>query len=500
MENNSAHQSGAWYSTQNPLLAGLPQYNELPDFRDALAFNPLDKINIHSLNFMERDALLVGEKVPLEPMMQNLRAAMTWYGMLTQGLRARNPILPEARKHYWDVLQAVAMEKALPPFPTTGMSIHVVKGPTGTGKTVTVQRFCQMLPQVINHSQNAAAGWVQLSQLVYLDVMMSHDGSRGGFLQNILMKMDLALGTNYSVDLPKKWKTVEKLAVATIGRLIAHFCGIIFIDEGQLRNLVLSGQAELMQTFLLLLMNSGIPTVFVGNEVAFDWVTYSQDKSRLNINPPEIFSPVGAIDYPGVEDDWNAVSTGIMKYFVLKNPIENWEECRKLLRQYSGGIARLGLTLWCSMQRNLLFSGKESAGPEDLTFAYKSESYDELRPLADGFHFRKVDLLMNFPDVNASFYAKHWGVPLKGEKEAPRQSEQSKPQSPPKDGQTKKKPASGKTKFAQEKARETKRAKERAEKSKTLDEDDIRKQGLVNVNLEGLEKARKAAEQERSDS
>ena len=88
---------------------------------------------------------------------------------------------------------------------------------------------------------------------------------------------------------------MERLAVATVCRLVAHYTGILFLEEGQLRNLVLSGQANLMQDFLLMLMNSGIPIVFLGNEAAFNWITYSQDSNRLYTTPSEHFMPAGAI-------------------------------------------------------------------------------------------------------------------------------------------------------------------------------------------------------------
>lgn len=501
-DNLSRDEGGNWYTGYNPLLVGLPHFTEISEFVDKLAFSPLAGIDLKSLGFVERDSLLVGEKVPLEPTMQTLRAAMTWWGMLETGLRARNPVLPEARRHYWAVINSAAMGAiTIPPVPTRGMSIHVAKGPTGTGKTVTARRFCNLVPQVIIRKADEAAGWMELSQLIYLEVMISHDGTRGGFLTGILLQMDKALGTTYATDLPKQYRTVERLAVATVARLIAHYTGILFLDEGQIRNLIESIHAESMQMFLLMLMNSGIPLVFIGNEKAFDWVNYSQDKSRLYMNPPEIFAPIGAIDHGDVESNWDSLSIGIMGYYVLRKSIVDQNGCSKMLRRCSGGIARLALTLWCGSQRERLLCGEESIGPEDIERVYNSRAFDELRPLADGFSYRKPELLMTYPDVDAMFYAQQWGISLAKQKGSQANQDEPKRKSgAPVSGEPKKvepkRRISEKEKFAREQTTKKKKQAIRDDLTNTLSPEDIRKKGLAGIHLSGLAAAREKAKKE----
>lgn len=503
MSNSPSQDTGGnWYASYNPLLAGLPHFSEISDFVDMLAFNPLSGIDINKLSLVERDALLVGEKVPLEPTMQSIRAAMTWWGMLETGLRARNPVIPEARRHYWAVINSAAMGAgSLPPAPTSGMSIHVTKGPTGTGKTVTARRFCKLLPQVMFRKVDQAAGWVELSQLIYLEVMISHDGTRGGFLTGILLQMDKALGTTYATDLPKQHRTVERLAVATVARLIAHYTGILFLDEGQIRNLIESVHAESMQMFLLMLMNSGIPLVFIGNEKAFDWVTYSQDKSRLYMNPPEIFAPIGAIDTGDVEGDWDSLSIGVMGYKVLRKPIIDPKGCSMMLRRCGGGIARLALTLWCGSQREKLHRGEESLGPEDILRFYNSRAFDELRPLADGFNYRKPELLLTYPDVDAKFYAQQWGMPLAGQQGSrAEESEPKKESGSTRSGGTSKvepkKRMTERSKFDREQTLKKKKQAKCEELANSLSPEDVRKKGLAGIHLSGLAAAREKAKKE----
>lgn len=482
-ENNSS-QPESWFSVPNPLLDRLPRYSGLEDIIDALAFNPLSGIDMNQLSFMERDGLLTGEKVPLEPTMQSARAASKWYGMLIAGLRVRNPVLAANRANYWAALNA-AYKGALLPAPTAGISVNVVKGPTGTGKTVTQQRFCASLPQVIDHGRQDTAGWNNLRQLVYLIVPVSHDGTRGGFLQGILQQMDASLGTNYAIDLPRRFRTTEKLAVATIGRLLAHYCGILFVDEGQLRNLVESGQAELMQMFLLLIVNSGIPLVLTGNERAFDWISYSQDLSRLSLTPETIFAPIGALNDPDADTEWIMLADGVMGYYVLRQPITDPDDCSTILRRCSGGIAREALKLWCMAQSGCLYNGRETVTPTDIELAYESIAYRSMRPLVDGFHYRKPELLLIYPDVNAAFYAAHWKVPLHDADEHPSHHKSDATSKYEADKKQMKRP-SEKGKFKREQTRKRKDAEKRQNLQQTLSPEDIRMQGLVNHHLDGL--------------
>lgn len=480
----------SWFYAYNPLLEQIPVFNNYEDVVDAIAFNPLEGIDVNTMSFVDKVGLLAGEKTPLEPTMKSVRAAITWHGMLVNGLRARNPTLANNRAYYYQVLECANEGKTrLPVAPTSGMAINIMKGPTGTGKTVTHKRFCACLPQVIDHGKVEAAGWQNMRQLVYLNVDLSHDGSRGGFLISILSEMDKHLETNYADNLPKQFRTVETLAVGTIGRLVAHYTGIIFVDEAQLRNIVDSAQAEQMQMFLLKLMNSGIPLVFSGNECAFNWVDYSQDKSRFGLTQESLFSPIGAMNEREADDEWDALFDGVSSYYLLKNPITNPEECSFTLRICSGGIARLALTLWCYAQTNALYDGSKTIGPADILAAYESACFDEMRPLADGFHYKNSELLALYPDVNDEFYKAIWEQ-LKDNNKQKTIHVNEISNKAVQERTKQKKPLSGKTKLMLEQKRNQKKVENRAKLIATMSPEDIRQQGLINSNLKSLEKLR----------
>lgn len=492
--------SSTWIQQPNPLTEGLPRFADLDSIAQALAFDPLAGVDVKSLDIATRIGLLNGEKSPLQPTSVSVQSGLAWQGMLLTGLARRNPLNSAARRDYWQTLTKVGRAVTEPTkLPSRGMAIHVVKGPTGTGKSVTADRFCDLYPQVIERGACEAAGFKHLLQLIYLQVDMSADGSRGGFVAGTLLQMDRALGTNYATSLRKQFRTVEQLTVALIGRLIAHHTGMLFVDEGQLRNLVLCGHADLIQLFLLQLMNSGVPIVFVGNERAFDWIQYSQDLSRLNMTTCARFSPPGSL-IPGdpsapsakqtktlADADALTLADGVMSYYLLLEPPQRPEECMQTLLQCSGSVARIGLTLWTTAQlQAILTHGREHLVPEDIQSVYDSAEFDHLRPLADGFTFRKPELFAHYPDVASAFYRKTWGLPA--EKGAASQESAITPTQQP----TKKKSGnkSGKSKFAAEKTREANADKERERLDKVLKNDDMRKDGLVSHALESLAQLR----------
>lgn len=475
-------QSEHWFHELNPLLSSLPTFPSMEDLAARLAFYPTAGLNLDTLSDFERIELLTADKTPFEATEQSIRVAAKCLGMLRGSLKVRNPVRAESRRRYWDFLQTDDIKTVpLMPSPVSGVSALIIKGPTGTGKTVTVRRLCNLLPQVIHHGPCPEAQWLRMSQLVYLYTNLPSDGSRGGFVLQILVDMDRALGTNYSDTLPGKFKTVERLAIATVVRLVTHYTGIIFIDEGQLRNLMRSDQAEVMQLFLLTLINTGIPVVLMGNELAFDWINYSQDLSRFNTVPTEYFHPIGIVDSENADDDWDAYFRGISRYYVLKQPVCEPERCSAELRKRSGGIQRFGLGLWTEAQLEASFTGADSIGPEDILNIYNGAGFKQLKPIADGFANRDPRLLLPYPDIDANFYARIWGKPLEDEET----SVGFKP--PGTTSATKSKPRSEASKFKAEKTRKQKQQEKRDEVKEDLSEEDIRKRGTQDLHISGLE-------------
>ncbi|MBW9267377.1 MAG: hypothetical protein K1563_05240 [Candidatus Thiodiazotropha sp. (ex. Lucinisca nassula)] len=264
------------------------------------------------------------------------------------------------------------------------------------------------------------------------------------------------------------------------------------IEEIQMNNLVTAPQSPLMQNFLLSLLNSGIPIIFVGNPMGFTWTEkFSQGIRRLNCLPEEFIHPCEQNS-----SDWNSVFFGVKQYYVLDIPIRNESELSNKLHRYSGGIPDLALILWRRAQQYILFGEMPERKTRDLLYAlkkaYSSSEFDELRALAVGFANKKYNVLQKFVDVPWRYYKDKWnneeddaGV-VNGEKEQA-ETESKKEEA----GKVVKPKGSDKAKLKAEQTRNQTQKNKRQELRARLDQEDLRHTGVKAALLAGMEESMK---------
>lgn len=482
-----------WFHMANPLLRHLPNWSSVGEMAEALGNDPLAGLNVAALSPMEKYELLMGDKMPLLPTTRSLKCGMTIASVHRCSLRVRNTAIAEGRRRVEQTIQAAASGfdfLKVPPAP--GASLLVMKGMSGTSKSVTAKLTLPRLlgPQVIQHGEEPPSLFKSATQLNWLYVSMSHDGSRSGLLTGILIAIDTALKTTFATDLRKgAYRTIESLAGAVIALLHSYYTGVVVIDEIQLLNLIESQHAELMQLFLLCLANSGIPLVLIGNPFGFEWLSkLSQNLTRLVERPQFFFHPCGAMDVGDAEDEdeWSSVSAGVMRYYVLDEPVVDANECRLTLKRCSGGIARLALSLWCNAQADALFAGRQSLCAHDIQAVYDGESFERAKPLVDGFSKREPTLLLPWRhvDIPVDLYARHWGKSFAVPQRAYEFVEPSEPVSlAPKTGG----PRSAAAKLKSAETRERNRQLEREKLASSLQPEDMRKEGLKQHGLDSLD-------------
>jgi hypothetical protein len=245
-----------------------------------------------------------------------------------------------------------------------------------------------------------------------------------------------------------------------------------------------------MQLFLLNLMNSGIPLVLVGNPFAFTWMAdLSQDARRLTERLPEFFHPCGAMGTTD-EDDWDDVFDGVSSYYVLHEPMQKKKECSSVLKQCSGGIPGLALSLWCTAQRLVLHEQERShLLPDDITAAYNDSGFDTMRDLADGFANKDPIKMLRWRDrdVPVDYYAAAWGRPLPDV--IPENTESSAPARVLVEPRVakKRKAQSAESKLRAQKTREANRNLKRITLEPQLLEEDMRKNGLKQHSLNSFD-------------
>lgn len=511
------HSSRHYSELANPLTDWWPKsLFEIGLVAKALRYDPLKGLSrVSELPTMKRFELLAMEKMPLAPTAQHVQIAVTLLSMMHGSLSIRNPLLASG-----SVLVNGAIEAALDaPIgeedaaaePVAGSCCLPIIGITSLAKTTVWTHTMRMLgPQVRRFRGTEASGILEATQLVYLKVAMSHDGTRGGFVTNMLLAIDKALGTRCSIDIPRKFAGIERQVGAIIALLHSYYLGLLIIEEAQERTLVSAWQSDDMQLLILSICNAGLPCVFVGNPMAYTWLPdFAQDAARFARLTCGHLHPIGAmapenwkealeepIDPNGPQTpqqeaavDWKIVSAGVMRYRVMLVKDENL--CSLKLLDCSGGISGLALSLWCDAQTDALIRGHQKVTEDDIQRAYDKEGFKTVKDLARGFATRDPLLLSGYSDVPALDYARAWGkddallalqsavIPAKTPRKEARRPRSSK--------------GSGERAFKATQSRQAARGRKAAQVRASLPADSLRIQGLAAYHLQSFEKMRQAS-------
>jgi len=327
--------------------------------------------------------------------------------MIRKGYITRNPTQAEHKRRSMVISRMAGQEiqriSWLPNF-AHGMR---VTGITGVGKTYELRRAVQQLNPCIEHGKCVSADWTHFYQAPVLYVGMSHDGSLGGLLLNILVALDAAICTEYSSDRKITKLSNEKLAVH-VGIILAnHAVGALIIDEIQYENFSDGARGDLARTFFLRLLNFGIPMVLVGNPLGMQFLnSHSQDLRRL--------SSCGTIElHPFEEDDSDYVrylAPAFWNYNVLPEPPDLKGQEVALMYKYSGGIRDFACRIVIGAQRIALEAGHGHITELHLEQAFEGPDFSkEERLIVRSFVAKNALSLRQFKDIPWKDYARAWG-------------------------------------------------------------------------------------------
>ena len=355
----------------NPLLHGLPINISWKDWAQLLAVNPFEGEDIQALSPQVRELLLDQYENLYVPTATTVQIAMDIHRMLISGLIERHPYTPSQKRHVYDMLRASEGEEFTFPVSSARPRGMLLKGVTKLGKSRLAERVLSQYPQVIVRPRDERAAWLELRQLMYLVVPMPSDASKAGFLMNAFIELDNALGTSYAQEAKIRNATIDIQLVKLLALLVKHRCGLFIIEEGQedheLSN-VKFGRSFL--TFFLRLLNTGIPTVLIGNPKAFtDISTSSQLMSRLSNPGARELTPCASATNAEWTDDY---VPGIWGANLLPEPDEPIAHLCKFLWDRTGGFVHY-LSMWRrEATRIALVSGDRRLKRQHLDLAMKS--------------------------------------------------------------------------------------------------------------------------------
>ncbi|WP_419685107.1 ATP-binding protein [Burkholderia theae] len=390
----------------NPLLEVLPlpvRYEDLPML---LNREPLLSVRMNDMPLADRERYASKVTAHFVPTPVAIDIADAILASIWAGYEDRNPA---TKTFLSERMQVAKMD------PLKGLSMqlgHVrnargltIKGITGLGKSTIVNRVLSLLPQVIEHGRNQQCGWASQLQLVWIKVDMTSDGSRHGFLMQIYAAVDAALGTDYFRQYSAKKWTVETHMVVVAQLLFNSFCGVLIVEEIQLRNFQSEASRNLMLLFFLRLCNLGIPIVLIGNPIGFEgFEDFSQDVRRMSSGGAfELWPATSSSDVEWVE----FVVPGMLRFNILPKPPQ-LVDAAELLFGFTGGICDFLAKLLIQAQLLALRSGKDHLSNDEVVAAFRSPVMRSSHALIRGLVERDVNALSKFLDVPALSFASMW--------------------------------------------------------------------------------------------
>lgn len=407
--NKSSVKAGAMPVSSNPFIASLEEYLSTDNLAERLAFSPLDGVDITNIGGQARlDLLDRLQEEYFEPMLTSLEITTRLYRVIRKGYLNRDPTKPSSRKMTMELAGYSGQElSTLPWFASYAKGMTII-GVTGLGKSYEVKRALQLLPQCVDHGRSQAAGWTGLKQVTWLYVAMSHDGSLGGLLLQILYALDDVIGTQYSQDKAFTKASNEKLAVRLGIIFRNHGLGALIIDEIQSRNFEGHGRGGFAATFFLRLLNFGIPVVLMGNPLGIRALySYSQDVRRIGSGGTIHLHPLQEEDF-----DWkDCLAPALWGQNLMPDPSPIDDPDGKLLFMYSGGIRDYACRIVIASQRLALDLGARHVTEEHMRLAFIGSDFsDKERNLIAGFCDKNPILLQQFEDIPWEEYAVRWGL------------------------------------------------------------------------------------------
>jgi hypothetical protein len=202
----------------------------------------------------------------------NGKHMMVYYAvinMIRRGYVRRNPVLWGYWKQQHQNIKSFLKAIKEKPFPNSRARGLAIVGSGGTGKSTTIEKILQSLPQVITHVSYKGQDFI-MKQLVWLKLDCPRKGSLRELCVNFFRAADEVLDTQYEKRYAgNSHRTLEDL-IAGIVRVAANHClGIIVIDEIQDLSEARSGGDITMVNFFVHLENAiGVPFALIGTQDA----------------------------------------------------------------------------------------------------------------------------------------------------------------------------------------------------------------------------------------
>lgn len=256
----------------NPFLAAMPEMLPKEEFLTAIRSTPALPHNLPMISPEERRQSL--------PMLASLFVPLDYmYAVYDQLYRAiRETYTTRTAMEEIRQINALFYGKENVSYATQAASGSVL-GVPGIGKTSTIRRALETMPQVIEHTEYMGQPFY-CKQVLYLRIECPSDCSVKTLALNLLSALDRAIGSDYLHQLISL-RSIAASAVATQVKILCmtHHVGLLLVDEIQnaMETAQRNRQVKPLLKFLVELTNDTATAVYFVGTPAAEQVFVSQE-------------------------------------------------------------------------------------------------------------------------------------------------------------------------------------------------------------------------------
>lgn len=291
--------------------------------------------------------------------------------------------------------------------PSTAAGFSII-GPSGVGKSFSVERVLYLTPQVIYHNHYGERHFTH-AQLVWLKLDCPFDGNPRGLCFQFFKAVDSILGTNYYKHYAKGRPLQDELLSHMATVAANHFLGVLVIDEIQRLSTAKSGGAALMLNFFVQLINTiGVPVVLVGNYKALSILSGDFSQMRRGTGQGDLIWDLMAKD-----EQWELFVESLWRFQYTKKKnlwsdkanrsLKDSPSLGDVLYEETQGITDFAVKVYMFAQERAIDSGREVV----TAAVIRSAARDKLRiprAVIEALKTKETRILEHYEDLYYKFF------------------------------------------------------------------------------------------------
>lgn len=325
----------------------------------------------------------------VQPFLLHLELESMFSLLIRRGYVGRNPTSADTVRHLHSLSGAQRYHDA---FKSTADSFSVV-GLSGIGKSTALHAILSLYPQTIRHERYEGSQFVH-TQITWLKLDCPRDGSLGGFCQQFFHAVGDALGDK---DYHKRHRHRNiNDALQQMEQVASTFyIGALLIDELQNLHLAKTGGKESVLNFFLHLVNNiGIPVVFIGTNSMISLFSDVMRVARRSCGG-------GMVEFKRFEKDneeWQLLVENLWSYQWCKKTTELTPEIFDALYEHTQGVTDFLVKLLVLSQRYAIQSGSECLSTEIIA-KVSNTKMQILKPALSALRSRDPARMRQFDDL-----------------------------------------------------------------------------------------------------